>query len=405
MTMDRARALFAMVIEDWPVMSGDPASPTEHLTFWDKMDSVSSGHTPEYSAGSDTVTVGGTPTLEDGSKGDGTLFDADTESFSFPVADHITKESGTISFDYVPNESGTPSAHRYLFNNNIRFRMYRSSSNSSTYFEWDNIVIITVLSFVADQLTHIAFAWDIDTDDVLHQWIMQDGVIVKTGSSAKGTYTLATTFYLGGDNSSNNANGIIDNFKIYDTPILPYGTLIPANIISGDVDYDMAHDDITLYSNASGLDIGTTSVTTISNVSNSEGTIAFQVDPPSALSADETLFSAGTNFHIKWDDSDDDILFTYGSATVRTTTSLTAGLDGKHWIVARYEASGNISIEADGLVDSAAASTAPTLGAEIAWSSNVGMTKRTITNKEGTPQLFTANLAPLILPDFKSEVA
>ncbi len=406
-TMDRARALFTTVIEEWPIMSGDPESPTEHLTFWDKMDSIADGHTPAYSAGGDTVAVNDTSlTLKEGTKGYGV--EGLSGSFSFPSANNIDVDKGAITFDYYPN-SGWGSESRFFFNAKLgdfssRINGYNwqfDYGNLQTSFSVHDLNMVAGVKYSCHYFWYNAAGFSLVGLAINGKTL---AIVYGTGESI----TLDSTMYIlnyTSSNSSYDVNGVVDSFKIYDTTILPYGSFIPANIISGDVSYDMAHSDITLYSNVSSLDIGTTSVNDISNISNSAGTIAFQVDPSSSLSADETLFSAGTNFKIEWINADNDVKFTYGTATVQTSTSLPSGLDGKHWVVARYEANNTISIEIDGLIGSASASTAPTLGSAITWSSNVGMTKRTITSKQNTPQLWTANLTPLILPDFKSEVA
>ena len=393
-----------VVIEDWPVMTGDPGSPDEYLTFWDKMDSVTNNHEPAYPEGAE-VTVAGSPSLVDSVKGDGTLFDAVGDGFTMPIA-HIDPASFTIKFSF---KADAPAGNDTLFaatQSTTAFLFYRYSDthmqlyyNGSAYslgtgsddvlFDGDWHECSLVGNTTTGRLILIV-------DHTLYDVAFTTTVLVLSGGVLKiGNWST---------NYDNPCNGIIDNFKIYSAPILPYGSFIPGDIIHSE-EYDRAHSDITLYSNTTSLDIGTTSITNISNIDNSEGTIAFRVDPATALSADETLFSAGTDFHIKWDDSDDDIVFTYGTASVRTTVSITAGLDGEHWIDCKYKASGDILLIVDGIEYSASASTAPTLGSAIAWSSNVGMTMRTITSNTSTPTVSTVNGKPILYPVIKSEVA
>ena len=125
----------------------------------------------------------------------------------------------------------------------------------------------------------------------------------------------------------------------------------------------------------------------------------FATDNSTALTADETLFESGTLFKIEWINAANDILLTYGSVTIQTTTALASGFTGKHIISARWLAPGNLVLVVDGIEYSDTASTAPTLGASITWSSNVGMTRKSITDSNGTPQLpFVVGAGPVHIP-------
>ena len=331
--------------------------------------------------------------------------DGDNVGCSFnPTTVGLDKDAGSITFDFNPPSSFS-SRTKYLFRFASNFFCTINTSDQLSY-RYGNVMDTgSNLTINIGQNSRITFIWYNDTTNQ-HVWILINGKIVSKESDTTTSISLLSACCLFNYTKTDTdpAMATYDNLKIYDTPILPYGTKIFGDVIYND-EYTRAHDDITLYSNTTSLDIGTTSVTDISNISNAEGSIAFQVDPPSALSANETLFSAGTSFKIEWINADNDIKFTYGTVTIQTTASLPAGLDGKHWIDCRYKASGDILLIVNGIKYSASASTAPTLGAAIAWSSNVGMTRRTITNSQSTPELWTANLTPLNGPSFKSEVA
>jgi len=457
-TMDRARALFATVIEDWPVMSGDPSSPTEHLLFWDKMDSIANGHSPEEGTG--TVTVSGSQSLVDGVKGDAVYSDTSADYFQIATSGNIEKEQGTIEFYYIPNYTGAPS-HRcdlFLFELSPLFYVYIDTSSFLTFYcggNTTNFDGFTTDYCIAGQPVHLKFCWAEDSTDSL-RWIIINGKIKAFERVAALQTSLDTTGqFAGRSSSSRQIEGSLDNFKIYDTPILPYGTFIPANIISGDVGYDMAHSDILLYWGCENniTEISSKTVTYpdsdgfLSTDAKFIGTKGFEVvgnggraimDCPAFSDQEQGRVSLwykrtttrGHLWSIYIDDdnyiygrieSDDDLSFRIrANGTSYTTYANTSGevlaADGWVFLDFRWYSDGLMRIFKNGVecsYDAQITSRPESLVGTfdkfgVAWEqqyntySSFGYYDQvTITNNPNTPQLWTANGKPLILPDFK----
>ena len=441
-TMDRARALFAFVLEEWEHKSGDPSSPTEHCTFHDKMDSIADGHTPAIGTG--TVTVAGSPTLENGTQGNGVLCDASSDYFRIASSGNMSDISkGCITFDYI--DVGTLDLYEsmYIFFGHNNFRLRHDSHTQLRLHEKTFTGVINIF----DGLVHSVMCnWDYDAS-----WcqLVIDGVI--QGSGDPGIEPTFTYLYIGNDSGSDSCQGIIDNFKIYNTPILPYGTLIPANIISGDVGYDMAHSDILFYWDCAqdALRIGTGSVTTetgdyqaggptgnyLDNLTSDTNSITAtgHIDPSAGsisfwfnldtIAADYIFrceADASNEIYIRVDAGDSTDYHLIAAYQAGGTTELLVMPDNSmkigNWYHVRLTwGSGYCSLWCDGVLhetEAIAGTWAGTLGtmyimcgASNSYECDGKIAGVTITSNPNTPQLFTANGKPLILPDFKSEVA
>jgi len=155
---------------------------------------------------------------------------------------------------------------------------------------------------------------------------------------------------------------------------------------------------------------GYATAVTSGNISSSEGELNFWVKNLDTLAADATFLFADTGFRIWWDDSDNDIVFSYGSTpdTVRTATAIT---DGEwHHVRVWWKSAVEIGIEVDGYnsgvltsgVDSATTlDTNMYFNADDASGTNLAdvlTANWTVVSKMGTPQIWTAlGQGPLLL--------
>jgi hypothetical protein len=134
------------------------------------------------------------------------------------------------------------------------------------------------------------------------------------------------------------------------------------------------------------------------NISAAEGSLSFWFKPNSALGADCTLFYADAAFKIEWDDSDNDIMFTYNTDVLNSNPALPAGDTNWRHVQVMWKASDSLYVVIDGQVASqlSGVDAAPTLDATMFFTAddadglnraNVLMSDFFITNKMGTPQI------------------
>jgi len=380
-----------VVIHENSLRTGSAGSPTEHIkSYWD-CDSAT------LNIGTGSVTVS-SATYTSGKRGNGVLIDASSETAYFQSSGNIVAAQGTI--DFFVQETGTATANARFFQHSAaadRFQLYWTNATTMVLsINGTGITFTTDIDPLDGYLHHVRVCWD-TTDDCA--WLIIDGQVKDVDFTATTAPDLSSgNLYIGnGSAGTNPINGIIDEVKIYDTPIVP-GSFVAGNVTG----YAYVHSDITMYSDdGSTLRVGTGSVSNISNISNSAGSVSFQVDVGTPLSANETLFSAGTNFYIMWNHASQYIQFLYDTGySIETTGSwLPTGLAGKHHIRATWKASDEITLEVDGLKFTATPGTAPTLGASISWSSIVGMTEKTITDQHDTPQFPTARGTLIHVPE------
>ena len=193
---------------------------------------------------------------------------------------------------------------------------------------------------------------------------------------------------------------ILLDIQSFNSPINCFGAFFTGNSGTTQLDDGMYHKDITYFnSDGSTLDIGVTSYSTVAgNIDANEGSISLWFDSDD-YSADTDLFGASSTMMIEWDDSDDDILFTYGSVSIRTTSTLSSG---DNHIKVTWEASGEITLERNGVAETAvSASTAPSLDASFTIDSNI--TDIYITSDKGTPQIPCAGKIALDIPIVRND--
>jgi len=268
-TIDATRIGMNMVVHDAHIYTGDPSSPDDHLLFWDKMDSIADGHSPEVGTG----TVGTTPgdlSLVDGVRGDGVEFDTNTDDGFEIHQDNLDPNEGTIILNYIPNWSTSPGTNAYLLGS--------TSGNERLYIDTSGNLIIYMAAFVeqiyevdlevgwqAGMLYVIKLIWKTIDASNCHLWIYVNEKSEYNIDSGTRDLTLPTNYYIGQKDADDNegALGIIDEFKIYDKAILPYGGG-PFHGNDG-VETDVAHQDILSFvkcdqDNGEAMDIGTGNV-------------------------------------------------------------------------------------------------------------------------------------------------
>jgi len=465
LTIDRDRALPAVVIEDWPIMTGDPSAPDEYLTeSWD----CSQGTT---NTGGKTVAISGASYVE-GVKGNGIeILGTDTVRFPFD-GDTLDVNTGTIEFDY----KGTPDAHNFLFmvtsdaGEHLWLRFGSSSymqiggmgaESNRTVFPWANLDNNTFY--------HFKFVYSFSGGNCNYK--LSIGAESDSFSFAM-TQLAATTnplISVGCHSSASTVacEGIIDNFKIYSAPILPYGSFIPGDIIHSE-EYDRAHSDITFFWDCESTaiqihnlpDSGTviTNGTTFEpgidgngvefnastdfvecdcsngyNIDVNQGTISFYYKQ-SGTCANWAAFLALTdntthgNWHIQRYSSDDNKLAwnmrNDGVPGVYNFTHSSSFLDGNwHFFALSWDlnstgelANGIITIDGVKLTrvqqagyfnENTGLNGTLRLGRAVSEAISIGgvMDNITITSSPSTPAVSTINGKPILLPHIKSEVS
>jgi hypothetical protein len=276
------------------------------------------------------------------------------------------------------------------------------SDSGASLNEWRQLVISVDLS---NDLIHVVFG----------EWILHLSDITQNWSAAPTLCRIGV--------SSVEPNIYISDVKIINGCLLSYGAYYTGN---GSVDAT-AHEDITfLWQGADATPIGSdvtndggdyatdgpigtkafdndtagqnASAATSGNISAAEGSLSFWFKPNSALGADCTLFYADAAFKIWWDDSDNDVVFTYNTDVLNMGTAFAAGDTSWHHIHVMWKASDSLYINVDGLVTSllTGVDAAPTLDATMYFTAddadgtnraNVLMSDFFITDTMGTPQI------------------
>jgi len=253
-----------------------------------------------------------------------------------------------------------------------------------------------------------------------------DGDVFTTWAISDSWGAAPTYFFLGREHFGAIAYGAFyfDDVKLIDGCMLPYGAYFTGN---GAIDTDHAHEDITfLWQGADATPIGSdvtndggdystdgpigtkafdnsdagdnASAATSGNISAAEGSLSFWFKPNSALGADCTLFYADAAFKIWWDDSDNDVVFTYNTDVLNQTTAFAAGDTNWHHVEAKWDASNKLFLIVDGVVASllTGVDSAPTLDATMYFTADdadgtnradVLISDFMITDTMGTPQI------------------
>ena len=342
---------------------------------------------------------------------DGALFDSATDYLMLTSAEQSTLglsyNKGSITFAITPTVDiggvwcyilyGNSSGDRCILRIGYDSIELGIGENYTYYIQrvWN-------LELVVGVTTVISCLWDVS---IPYAQVTQNKKVVDIASTS--TFTafgssipMATTLYIG-NQSTNDADYLhstLKDLRWFSEPILPYGAYFTGN--SGADQLAYAHKDITYFnSDGTSLDIGVTSYSTVAgNIDADEGSMSLWFDPDD-YSSDTDLFGAASTLMIEWDGSDSDILFTYGSASIRTTSTLSGG---DNHIKVTWEASGEITLERNGVAETAvSASTAPSLDASFTIDSDI--TDIYITSDKGTPQIPCAGKIALDMPIVRND--
>jgi len=479
-TIDRARALFATVIENWKWMSGDPASPTTYDTCRLKCGDNAASSTVVAATGTnanwEAVSDGGNSNTNtsgdhvDGASGSGLDTQNGTAYIDMSLTGHANAffKTGAIKIGMQPQFAYNDAADQTLFHvyidaNNYLMCWYDAGNDRFEFIvAWGGTTAtVNLTAHTADGTLQvwdtIWCAWDSDNNNIA----IWNGRETDAGSNT-GTPSASnpSKFTIGAkQDRSLPSDFILDDVLTLSDSIRNHGTYIPANIINGDVGYDMAHSDILLYWGCENniTEIGLKTVTYpdsdgfLSTDAKFIGTKGFEVvgnggraimDCPAFSDQEQGRVSLwykrtttrGHLWSIYIDDdnyiygrieSDDDLSFRIrANGTSYTTYANTSGevlaADGWVFLDFRWYSDGLMRIFKNGVecsYDAQITSRPESLVGTfdkfgVAWEqqyntySSFGYYDQvTITSNPNTPQLWTANGKPLILTDFKSEVS
>jgi len=445
-TVDIARIGHVDVIEDPPIETGTVGSATDHLVGHWKMDDNAASTTVVDATGNNNGALSGGKNTEDitnsssvrGSHLSLTRGDYDVIHLNDGIQALADDSCFTIEFWFKPQYNyDTSDTYNYLFSlgnsSTDRIFMYYHGSLDSFYIQND----------ISNAGSNLSGSWKTFTSNLaLQQWYnfqlsvdlnygyihcAIDGVICWQETGVTDDWG-ATVQYLSLAGTTPNGSGLgsygFDNVKIINGCMLPYGAYFTGN---GAVDPDHAHEDITfLWQGADATPIGTdvtndggdystdgpigtkafdnsdagdnASAATSGNISAAEGSMSFWFKPNSALGADCTLFYADSAFKVWWDDSDNDVVFTYNTDVLNMGTAFAAGDTSWHHVEIKWKASDSLYINVDGLVTSllTGVDAAPTLDATMFFTADdadgtnradVLMSDVMITDTMGTPQI------------------
>ena len=392
-----------IVLHDFPYKTG---STLYSRFFWNCFTDTPSltGETTTVTLNTDAVTSNDGLYIPVGSYAsitctDGNNIDFDEGCISFDFKDDNLSSDSYGAFFSDHSSNAQFSLYPYSLISHVKFAFYFAgtrvvfiypSSPIKTTGEWNHIKIYFKKS-------DYAILWINGIKEIGQTWNNGNGGADEVLVS--GTPT-TTVLRIGSMPSSYEIGGTFKNFMITNDVIQDYGAYFTGNSGTTQLDDGMYHKDIT-YANSDGtsLDIGVTSYSTVTgNIDADEGSMSFWFDPDD-YAADTDLFGAAATMMIEWDDSDDDILFTYGSVSIRTTSTLSGG---DNHIKVTWEASGEITLEANGVAETAVtASTAPTLDASFTIDSSI--TDIFVTSSKGTPQIPCAGKIPLDMPIVRND--
>ena len=309
-----------------------------------------------------------------------------------------------VKAQHAYNVSANQSIFDFYIDGSNRCRLHYSKTidGFEVGLEWGNSITYFQGSTGHDdnslqQWKTFLITWDSDNDVA---YFFEDGIVKgtirKTNTPGTGAVTSVTFGCLNGRGA--NGDYIIDRILTVDGLFLLFG----AYFVDWYNSYANADNRVNVYWNTSSttLQIGSGSVTnggdfvtdggvngdafrndadgeyasmqTSGNISSSEFEVLLWLEPSGTLSADGTLFYAASDCKVEWDESDNDFVFTYGTATVRTSTEVFDGGLGKHRVKFGAKASTEIYIDVDGLVDRNTTSipSAPTLDATMYFTAN-----------------------------------
>jgi len=449
-TADINRVGHLDVIEDPPIETGTVGSATDHLIEHIKADDNAASSVVVATVGNNGVWQAADETARNTSNESistdidrGTGLDT-TDTYlidhSVTVYDNAYFKQGTKQIWFTPQfgyDDGADQTIWSLYVDAGDYIQITYDAGNDAYelrVSWGATLVILsgpayTESDTLQQLTFIQASWD--SDENLCQLVI-NGEVVDNDTNTGTPSASGAAYVMTGADCVTDADGTaqlpadiyIGDSKAIDGMLRNEGAYFTGN---GAVDTDHAHEDITfLWQGADATPIGTdvtndggdystdgpigtkafdnsdagdnASAATSGNISAAEGSMSFWFKPNSALGADCTLFYADAAFKVWWDDSDNDVVFTYNTDVLNMTTAFAAGDTLWHHVEIKWKASDSLYINIDGLVTSllTGVDSAPTLDATMFFTADdadgtnradVLMSDVMITDTMGTPQI------------------
>jgi hypothetical protein len=320
--------------------------------------------------------------------------------------DNAFFKQGTISITFTPQFAYDAAADQTIWSlyvdagdyiqitydaGNDRYELRVSWGGTLTTLNGDAFTESTSLQ----QLTKIKGCWDSDENLLqlsINGQVVDNGTNTGTPSSGNAAYVMTGCDCVTDADGTGQleADVFLDKIQAEDGMKVDHGAHFTGN---GSVDTDVAHEEITLLWQGSDTTpiggnvtsngdytqdgpIGTkafrndaageyASFSTSGNIAAGEGTISFWFKPNSALGADCTLFYADAAFKIWWDDSDNDIAFTYNTDVLNSDPAFAADDTLWHHVEVGWDASTRLYIKIDGQISeqTSGVDSAPTLDA------------------------------------------
>ncbi len=160
--------------------------------------------------------------------------------------DIINPQAGVLSFDFNVQTAGTDWMWIAYVDGNNEIYAYTSSTDIVLRYRAGGTLVTMICdtNLITGEWYHLDFVWaDSNNGSFVQLWINGDLINSTIVTTA---FTGSPSYIYFGSNATGTANSdaLYDNVRGYSAPILPYGTLIPANVES---DYSDAHSDILEY--------------------------------------------------------------------------------------------------------------------------------------------------------------
>jgi hypothetical protein len=190
------------------------------------------------------------------------ISDGDGSGISFTTATvGLDKYAGTLMFTYIPDaDSVDNNKYFFIFDGSPVFYSYRGASNDIVFGYGGGTVTFSAYPFKAGSPVDLMYSWYDDGTNAYRFLIINgkmERMSVDTNRQTIIDVTCIIGNYLGGTGQWE-AEGILENCKIYNGCLLPYGAYFTGN---GEVNVDHANKDILAFIEGSSLSIGTGVVT------------------------------------------------------------------------------------------------------------------------------------------------
>ena len=265
-TWDRTRHNPVVPIHDFGIYTGVVGSETDHLIGHWKCDDNAATTTIVDETGNYNGTLAGGGNTEDKDNTDavrGTSFllngTADYLDLSSALAGLTDGDIGSIMLRFKPNFAYNVATDQYLFSIHLSGEYFSFYYDASTY-DFDLGSYVNTTSVTIDvpggvnpynsepnklQLWHtLLVSWDTVKDKMI---CVFDGQVFY--SSGLGTGFAPDSFYIGRSNGSVYGAYYIDEIKLFNGCLLPYGG--GPFVGNGEVNTDVAHDDVLFYADGS----------------------------------------------------------------------------------------------------------------------------------------------------------